>query len=452
MVEILCPHCEEEIELEDDDSGEFACPFCDGEFEWNIPPETSKEQSHSPSSIELSVSPLVIGREVLQLLVLTLMIIGLTGPTLYSISSVDEDLGFTAQDVDGTDYEEQIEMAKEAKEFCLMLGSTDCGVFDNMVDAFGLWNLAGNVYSLFMFLALITVAVSISGRALSGLTMAGKLTMPTSWFRQSHLVGKFGILVACIFWIIAMLSFIVISPSVESTFGLTESEADQLALSGGYSALVWLSILLSIVVPVLTVMFFLNTTVEFEEPSGKPMDFTSLTSASFSTLGGIFMIGSFFFNWIAIGDFAGIRPTGLHISLFDINVTTGWIELAGTEGTGVLGAVGILFFLLTLIALIAQLAHTAFVLSVRLDDLNVIDMSAERYNFAYYLQTTTAFVTLGCVIGAYVLVQLGSIIAFGSDSIGYSDVIPRPSGLLLLFFGILVAQVVAIRSHIGQKR
>jgi len=36
MVEILCPHCEEEIELEDDASGEFACPYCKGEFEWNI--------------------------------------------------------------------------------------------------------------------------------------------------------------------------------------------------------------------------------------------------------------------------------------------------------------------------------------------------------------------------------------------------------------------------------
>ena len=36
MVEILCPHCEEEIELEDDASGEFACPYCEGEFEWNI--------------------------------------------------------------------------------------------------------------------------------------------------------------------------------------------------------------------------------------------------------------------------------------------------------------------------------------------------------------------------------------------------------------------------------
>ena len=452
MVEILCPHCEEEIELEDDASGEFACPYCDGEFEWNLPPEKPKNQSSSHSSIELSVSPLVIGREVLQILVLTLLVVGLTGPTLYSTSSVGDDLEFTAQDVSGTDYEEQIEMAKDGKEFCLMLGSTECGVFDNMVDAFGLWNLAGNVYSLFMFLALATMVVSIFGRALSGLTMAGKLAMPTSWFRQSHFVGKFGIFIGCIFWIVAMLSFIVISPSVESSLGLTESEAEELALSGGFSALVWLSILLSIAMPVLTVMFFLNTAVEFEEPSGEPMNFTSFTSVSFSMLGGIFMIGSFFFNWIAIGDFAGIRPTGLRVSLYDLNMTTGWIELVGTEGTGLLGALGILFFLLTVIAVITQLAHTAFVLSVRLDDLDVIDMSAERYNFAYHLQTTTAFVTLGLVIGAYVLVQLGSIIAFGSDSIGYSDVIPRPSGLLLLFVGMLVAQVIAIRSHLGHER
>lgn len=38
MVEILCPHCEEEIELDDDASGEFACPYCEGEFEWNVEP------------------------------------------------------------------------------------------------------------------------------------------------------------------------------------------------------------------------------------------------------------------------------------------------------------------------------------------------------------------------------------------------------------------------------
>ena len=39
MVDILCPHCEEEITLDDDASGEFVCPYCDGEFEWNVEPE-----------------------------------------------------------------------------------------------------------------------------------------------------------------------------------------------------------------------------------------------------------------------------------------------------------------------------------------------------------------------------------------------------------------------------
>ena len=39
MVEILCPHCEKEIELEDDASGDFACPYCDGEFEWGVDEE-----------------------------------------------------------------------------------------------------------------------------------------------------------------------------------------------------------------------------------------------------------------------------------------------------------------------------------------------------------------------------------------------------------------------------
>ena len=43
MVDILCPHCEEEIALDDDASGEFVCPYCDGEFEWNVEPEVGLE-------------------------------------------------------------------------------------------------------------------------------------------------------------------------------------------------------------------------------------------------------------------------------------------------------------------------------------------------------------------------------------------------------------------------
>ena len=34
MVEIQCPHCDEEIELENNLFGTFQCPHCENDFEW----------------------------------------------------------------------------------------------------------------------------------------------------------------------------------------------------------------------------------------------------------------------------------------------------------------------------------------------------------------------------------------------------------------------------------
>ena len=35
MVDILCPHCDEEIVLDVDAVGEFSCPLCDEDFTWD---------------------------------------------------------------------------------------------------------------------------------------------------------------------------------------------------------------------------------------------------------------------------------------------------------------------------------------------------------------------------------------------------------------------------------
>ena len=71
MVEILCPHCEGEIELDDDASGEFACPLCDGEFEWNIPEEDTEIMTTT------SNNPVVLTSNIIHGLGALLLIIGL---------------------------------------------------------------------------------------------------------------------------------------------------------------------------------------------------------------------------------------------------------------------------------------------------------------------------------------------------------------------------------------
>lgn len=71
MVEILCPHCEGEIELDDDASGEFECPLCDGEFEWNIPVENTETMTNTPNN------PVVLTSNIMHGLGALLLIIGL---------------------------------------------------------------------------------------------------------------------------------------------------------------------------------------------------------------------------------------------------------------------------------------------------------------------------------------------------------------------------------------
>jgi endogenous inhibitor of DNA gyrase (YacG/DUF329 family) len=44
MVEIQCPHCEKDIELENDTFGLFNCPHCNDEFSWD---SDSKQLFHN---------------------------------------------------------------------------------------------------------------------------------------------------------------------------------------------------------------------------------------------------------------------------------------------------------------------------------------------------------------------------------------------------------------------
>ena len=51
MVEIECPHCDEDIELDDDEFGLFECPYCEETFEWGEEPSKIEIQPASDFSV-----------------------------------------------------------------------------------------------------------------------------------------------------------------------------------------------------------------------------------------------------------------------------------------------------------------------------------------------------------------------------------------------------------------
>ena len=51
MVEIQCPHCDEDVELENGVFGLFDCPHCDEEFAWEDDEDVSNEYEDNFSPV-----------------------------------------------------------------------------------------------------------------------------------------------------------------------------------------------------------------------------------------------------------------------------------------------------------------------------------------------------------------------------------------------------------------
>ena len=71
MVEIQCPHCDKNVELEDGVFGLFDCPHCDEEFAWGADEDVSNEHTTNPQVI----SGVKIGIGIVGIVLLLSMII-----------------------------------------------------------------------------------------------------------------------------------------------------------------------------------------------------------------------------------------------------------------------------------------------------------------------------------------------------------------------------------------
>jgi len=271
MVTILCPHCEEEIELEDDASGEFACPFCEGEFEWNMEPETVSARGASTGSGTARtgggippIDPMAWVGHGLSIFMFIFVIICLGSGSLYSVTAsvsfegqtVDLiDVSYGVNDYSGTEFtspvsstyvDEIAEMEAERAEVCEWIPDECSTYLVKEIEIIESWNTAGNYLGFFAIIALLSSIAVVMFRLILMLDLMETVALNEQMYTTSTYAKTFLPFFTGGCLLIGMILFMILSPGATLYEGLLNEEFPSAELSSGFGMVVWLSLLLSI--------------------------------------------------------------------------------------------------------------------------------------------------------------------------------------------------------------
>ena len=230
MVEILCPHCDGEIELDDDASGEFECPLCEGEFEWNVTPSIKKSNAYSPA-VENVYHPIQWFSLAFSIVMLVILIISLSA-TYYTVGD-DEFL-----DVNFKLNEFEFEAGGESVSF--EYSESDEIWEQSTAEKFESWGVAGFITKIFFILALIICSVAIIARVLNVLDNFNMIMLPENVTSIVTGATKFSSLIVSILMFLGIILFMLISPSASTM------EFNQEGLDYGYTFFTWFILILPI--------------------------------------------------------------------------------------------------------------------------------------------------------------------------------------------------------------
>jgi hypothetical protein len=289
MVEILCPHCEEEIELDDDAVGEFSCPYCDGEFEWGEPEEEETDldfgdfnKVHSGSA-NLIYKPAMLA---FTLVMVIITVVGLNSGSWYGASvtmeggdlegEINYDFGLSEADFSSSlSYRQQDtqkstvinnyeDMEKEMLEYLLLdwnegedceapWANYDCEEVAEMVeeaqmlaDWWGDWDSSGSLLKFFLIMSLIFFIIILISKILLLLDEKGNMKLPANlievlnkWDNVSTFVTGILLLIGCVIYAIMM-------PGEMDGYTFWWSHAAGADVSAGMGMIWWTTLILSI--------------------------------------------------------------------------------------------------------------------------------------------------------------------------------------------------------------
>ena len=235
MVDILCPHCEEEISLDDDASGEFACPYCGGEFEWNVPepaPKTRKKKvkntDHNPNG--MFSNPIKIVNAVLFVLVF-ILIQRSYGATYYTVSDEDNNSiryglrdyeeHFPGGDIYLYDYTDDIIYGQESYYDECIMSSSDivyCNNLQEYIDFYKGFNRAGAILGLMLWPGFMLSFLLLVSKILMFLDEKESMTLGEDWLNRMRTFDYIAPIIISVFLIFGNLMFMLLKPKLELLF------------------------------------------------------------------------------------------------------------------------------------------------------------------------------------------------------------------------------------------
>ena len=256
MVEILCPHCEGEIELEDDASGEFACPLCDGEFEWNVDEEDSSGARTGFTFDASSIKPIAVVQGVIVGISFIVVLMCFTADPLYTLSIEDDEWLYSADTMtvqadneiygmSGTEeYSAYINHLTEIKEE--YQGAFDTEDIDKMVEAMEGWDSAGNTYQFLTMIALISMILMPILSLTFNLYERNVIDMPVKAAVMVHFSARGAYYFGCFMWFLAIVLHMILAPEASGPIGMGEFDVGMF----GYAGVFWFGLVMSLLAPI----------------------------------------------------------------------------------------------------------------------------------------------------------------------------------------------------------
>lgn len=258
MVEILCPHCEEEIALDDDASGEFSCPHCDGDFEWNVDEEDSSGDLNGFTFDASSIKPIAVVQGVIVGISFIVVLMCFTADPLYTLSIEDDEWLYSAdtmtvqpdQEIYGMsgteDYSTYIDYLTKQNEECVTYLGEKCDGIDGMIEAMEGWDSAGNTYQFFTLIALISVMLMPILSLTFMLYERNVIDMPVKAAVVVHFSGRGAYYFGCFMWFLAIILHMILAPEASGPIGMGQFDVGMF----GYAGAFWFGLVMSILAPI----------------------------------------------------------------------------------------------------------------------------------------------------------------------------------------------------------